>query len=392
MSILRVILKPGKEKPVLGRHPWVFSGAIQGADEDLKAGNLVRVESAAGQFLGTGYANPQSQIALRMLTFREEPIDLAFFVRRLSDAKILRERLMPPHTNAFRCVHSEGDFLPGLVIDRYGGHLVVQFLTAGMEMLKPLIIRAMEEVFHPIGIYERGDSDARHLEGLGTRDQDLSGTPIPDQIEIEECGHPFVVDVKRGQKTGFFLDQRDNRKMVEGLAQGRKVLNCFAYSGGFSVYAAKGGAVAVTSVEIQKKAVDLLRRNFELNGLNGKPHEVVCEDVFDFLRRDGHEYDLVILDPPAFCHHKSEIMKASRGYKDINLYAMKRLAPGGFLFSASCSSFIAPELFQKIIFAAAKDAGREVQIIKKTSHPFDHPINIYHPEGEYLKGLLLRVL
>ena len=198
----------------------------------------------------------------------------------------------------------------------------------------------------------------------------------------------FLVDMKRGQKTGFFLDQRENRKMVEGLARGRKTLNCFAYSGGFSVYAANGGAVSVTSVEIQKKAVDLLHRNLELNGLSEASGEVICEDVFEFLRRDTRDYDLIVLDPPAFCHHKSEVMKASRGYKDINLYAMKRLSPGGLLFSASCSAFITPELFQKIVFGAAKDAGRQVQIIKKTSHPFDHPINIYHPEGEYLKGFL----
>lgn len=392
MKTIRVILKPDKDKPIRAFHPWIFSGAIDRLDDNFQTGDLVKVYSASEEFLGIGYLNPRSQIAVRMLTFQDEAIDTNFFIHRMEAAKHLREEFLPPKTNAFRLIHSEGDFLTGLIVDRYSEYLVAQFLTAGMEALKPMVVDAIKKVFEAKGIYERDDSEARHLEGLEEVLAVLSGEGPPDYVEIEEYGNRFIVDMKHGQKTGFFLDQRENRKKVADHARGKKVLNCFAYSGGFSVYAARAGAQSVTSVEIQERALNTMRTNFELNGLTGDSYQFVCEDVFEFLRNDTGLYDLVVLDPPAFCKNKNQVSQAARGYKDINLFAMKRIAAGGILFSSSCSSFIEPGLFQKIVFGAAKDARRNVQIIEKTSHAFDHPINIYHPEGEYLKGFFLKVL
>ncbi len=392
MEYGRVFLKTGKEKPVRAFHPWIFSGAIDRLDDTLKAGDLAKVHSAREEFLGIGYFNPESQITVRMLSFKDEPVDLAFFVHKLAQAKKLREDLMPPRTNAIRWVHSEGDFLPGLIVDRYGDYLSVQFLTKGIQALHSVILEAIQKVFQPKGVCERIDPQMRRIEGIPAQEKGETQGELPEKVEIEEYGYRFWVDIKGGQKTGFFLDQRENRKLVGAHANGKKVLNCFAYSGGFSVYAAAAGAQTVTSVEIGKRAVELMKANFELNHLSGPQYQFIAGDVFDFLRQGADEYSLIILDPPAFCRHKSQILQASRGYKDINLWAMKRLASGGLLFTSSCSSFISPDLFQKIVFGAAKDAGREVQIIQKTSHSMDHPINIYHPEGEYLKGLFLRVI
>ena len=391
MHTIRVVLKPDKDKPIRGFHPWIFSGAIDLLDDNFKTGDLAKVYSNREEFLGIGYLNPRSQIAVRMLTFKDEEIDTQFFIRRMEQAKRLRGDFFPPQTNAIRLVHSEGDFLPGLIVDRYGDYLVAQFLTAGMDALKTTVVDALTYVFPSKGIYERDDSEARKQEGLGEGLATLKGEGPPDYVEIEEYGNRFVVDIKHGQTTGFFLDQRENRKKVANLTKGKKVLNCFAYSGGFSIYAARAGAASVTSVEVQERAVNNMKTNFELNDLKGEQYRFIREDVFDFLRKDPETYDLIVLDPPAFCKHKNQVMQASRGYKDINLFAMKRLNPDGILFTSSCSSFVDPDLFQKIIFAAAKDAHRNVQIIEKTSHAFDHPINIYHPEGEYLKGLFLRV-
>lgn len=391
MNTVRVVLKPEKDKPIRGFHPWVFSGAIDLLDDHYKTGDLVKVYSNQEEFLGIGYLNPHSQITIRMLSFKDEPIDLAFFVERMEAAKKLREEFLPPKTNAYRLIHSEGDFLPGLIVDRYGDYLAVQFSTAGIDALKPLIVEALKKVFPAKGIYERDDQESRRIEGLDEVLVALAGEEPPDYVEIEEYGHRFLVDIKHGQKTGFFLDQRENRKKAALLAKGKKVLNCFAYTGGFSVYAAKSGAGSVTSIEIQERAVNTMKTNFELNDLKGDQYRFISEDVFDFLRTDTGMYDLIILDPPAFCKHKNQVREAARGYKDINLCAMKRIAANGILLTSSCSSFIEPELFQKIIFGAAKDARRDVQIIEKTSHAFDHPINIYHPEGEYLKGLFLWV-
>lgn len=388
MKTIRLILKPGKEKPIQGRHPWIYSGAIDQVDDSFETGDLVRVYSAQNQFLGTGYLNPRSQIAVRMLSFEEGPVDRNFFAGRLDDALALRRRFLPDRTNAYRLIHSEGDFLPGLIVDRYADYLVVQFQTAGMDQWRETILALLEEKVEPRGIYEKDDSEAREWEGLGKRVGLLRGEEPPDYIEIEEYGVSFIVDIHAGQKTGFFLDQRENRKLVSRYAQGKRVLNLFAYTGGFSVYAGLAGAERVISVETSERALNTSRVNFERNHLAGDAFQFTDEDAFEYLRRTTEEFDLIVVDPPAFAKSKDHVMQASRAYKDINLWAMKRLTKDGLLYTSSCSSYVSPDLFQKIIFAAAKDARREVRILQKTSHPPDHPINIFHPEGEYLKGLL----
>jgi 23S rRNA (cytosine1962-C5)-methyltransferase len=289
-------------------------------------------------------------------------------------------------------IHSEGDFLPGLIVDRYGDYLVAQFLTAGIEQWKPAIVKVLQQEMTVRGIFERDDTESRSWEGLEKRVGKLAGEDPPDFVEIKENGIPFVVDIHAGQKTGFFLDQRDNRKLVGEQSQSKRVLNCFAYTGGFALYAAKGGATETVSVESSEPVLNTARINFEHNGFRGSQFQFIREDVFHYLRATRQEFDFIILDPPAFCKSKEQIQKAARGYKDINLQAMKLLAPHGLLFTSSCSSYVTPDLFQKIVFGAAKDARRNVRILAKTSHPFDHPINVYHPEGEYLKGVLCEVI
>ncbi len=392
MKTIQLILKPEKEKPIKGRHPWIYSGAIDEIDDDYKTGDLVRVYSSQKEFLGTGYLNPRSQIAVRMLSFEEGEIDRKFFERKIADALELRRRFVPEQTNAYRMIHSEGDFLPGLTVDRYADYLVVQFQTAGIDEWRETVLSILEEKLKPRGIYEKDETEAREWEGLEKRAGLLRGKEPPDYIEILEHGIKFIVDIHAGQKTGFFLDQRENRKLVSGHAKGKRLLNCFAYTGGFSVYAAMAGASGVVSVETSERALNTCRLNFEQNHLPPERFQFELKDAFDYLRQTKETFDFVVLDPPAFAKSKDHIMQASRAYKDINLWAMKRLSKGGLLYAASCSSYISPDLFQKIVFAAAKDARREVRILQKTSHAPDHPINVFHPEGEYLKGLLCLVV
>ncbi len=282
--------------------------------------------------------------------------------------------------------------MPGLTVDVYGDILVAEFNTAGLDLWKNEIVSALKKHFPAHAVFERSDSDLRIKEGLEASIGVLAGEGVSEKIEVLENGLRFFVDVKSGQKTGFFLDQRDNRAIAGKLAKNKKVLNAFAYTGGFSVYAAAGGAKETVSVDISEQAVELGKKNFEVNGISSERNKWIKADVFEFLRKDESEFDFIVLDPPAFCKHKAQTNQAARGYKDINLQAIKKMAPGGLLFTFSCSSFISADLFQKIIFSSASDAKRDVRILRKTSHPFDHPINIYHPEGEYLKGLLCEVL
>ncbi len=392
MKTVRCVLQRGKERPVKNRHPWIFSGAIDQIEEGFEAGDLVRVFSEHDEFLGIGYLNPASQIVVRMLAFEDVTIDESFFDEKILRALELRKRFMPRDTNAYRLIHSEGDFLSGLTVDVYGDFLVAEFNTAGIDAWKPVIVKILQKHFPSYSIFERSDSDLRKWEGLKRSVGVLAGSEPPEAIEIQENGLLFGVDIKGGQKTGFFLDQRESREVVRGLSAGKRVLNCFAYTGGFSVYAAKGGAKEVVSVESSEPAVEMGRKNFERNGLSAEQSVWAQTDVFDYLRTTKKEFDMIILDPPAFCKNKNQVQDAARGYKDINMQAFKQLPKGGLLFTFSCSSYITPDLFQKIIFGAASDTKRDVRILKKTSHAFDHPINIYHPEGEYLKGLLCEVL
>ena len=392
MKTVRCVLQKGKERPVKNRHPWIFSGAIEQIEEGFEAGDLVRVFSEHDEFLGIGYLNPASQIVVRMLAFEDVAIDETFFDEKISRAIELRKQFMPRGTNAYRLIHSEGDFLSGLTVDVYGDFLVAEFNTAGIDVWKPVIVTILQKHFPSSSIFERSDSDLRKWEGLKRSVGVLAGSEPPEAIEIQENGLLFGVDIKGGQKTGFFLDQRESRAVVRDLSAGKRVLNCFAYTGGFSVYAAKGGAKEVVSVESSEPAVAMGRKNFERNGLSAGQSVWAQTDVFDYLRTAKKDFDLIILDPPAFCKSKNQVQDAARGYKDINLQALRQLPKGGLLFTFSCSSYITPDLFQKIIFGAASDAKRDVRILKKTSHAFDHPINIYHPEREYLKGLLCEVL
>lgn len=391
MKLARVILKAGKDKAARNFHPWIFSGAIDSVDDFHVPGDLVKVYASDNSYLGTGYLNPKSQIAVRMLSFSDEEINSNFFESRIARAESIRKEFVSSDTHCYRLIHAEGDFLPGLTVDRYHQYLVVQFHTLGMDKLKETILSILQRLNGVKGIYERCDPQSFEWEGMKKESGVLWGAPPPELLQVKENGLSFFVDLMRGQKTGFFLDQRDNRKLIGRFSKGRRVLNCFSYSGGFSVYALRNGAEHVTSVDSSQEANELCVKNIELNQINPVCSEVVKADVFDYLRQDQEQYDLIILDPPAFCKGSQQIDQAARGYKDINLNAMRKVRSGGLLFTASCSSYISADLFQKVIFGAAKDAKREVQIICKTSHAYDHPINIYHPEGEYLKGFFCRI-
>lgn len=386
----RVILKKGRAKSALNRHPWIFSGAIDRVEGECEGGEVVPVYSAEKRLLGKGFFNPRSQIRVRLLSFEDQPVNREFFRRKIRQALELREKLIPAHTTACRLVHSEGDFLPGLVVDRYGKVLAAQFSSLGMAKLKPLMVEILKELLRPAAIFERSEGSALREEGLTPLKQSLWGE-TPGVVEILENNLRFRVDVPEGQKTGFYLDQRDNRRLIGELAAGSQaLLNCFSYTGGFSVYAALQGA-ATTSVDASEPALALARENFGLNGLNPEGHRFVPANVFEFLREPPETYDIIILDPPAFVKHRKDLEKAARGYKDINRLAIKQVKSGGLLLTCSCSHFVNRDLFRKIVFSAAQEAGRNVQILAQPGQPPDHPVNIFHPEGEYLKTLLLRV-
>jgi 23S rRNA (cytosine1962-C5)-methyltransferase len=392
----RVVLKPGKEKPVLGRHPWIFSRAIARVEEEPADGDVVEVVSAGGAFLARGDLNRRSQIAVRLLTWEPgEVVDDDFWRRRLRRALAGRESLgLAPETTTFRLVNAEADRLPGLVVDRYGSFLVIQCLTLGMERRKVELTSLLSDLLGPSGIYERSDVDVRLKEGLAEASGPLWGEAPPAVLEVREHGRRFLVDIMRGHKTGFYLDQRENRLAAARYCGGAEVLNVFAYTGAFAVYAAAAGAGRITNVESSAEALELAQRNMAVNGFTGPDDEYVVGDAFHLLReyRDRRRtFDVVILDPPKFAHSQAQVMAACRGYKDINLLGLKLLRPGGTLVTFSCSGLVSPALFQKVVFDAALDATRDVQIVEKLSQPPDHPILLSFPESEYLKGLICRV-
>ncbi len=397
MGMASVILKSGREKSLLRRHPWIFSGAIAEVEGTPEPGETVEILAQDRTRLARGAYSPHSQITVRVWTFNpDEEISPGFFRGRLKRAIASRRTLTEAkNLTAVRLVHSESDSLPGLIVDRYGDFLVCQFLSAGSEYWKQEIVGELQDLAPHAGIYERSDLDVREKEGLPPCTGVLSGEEPPDLIEIQEGECRFLVDILHGHKTGFYLDQRENRALAADYAQDREVLNGFAYTGGFGVCALKGGAARVTHVESSSDALTLAARNVELNGLNASQVESVAGDVFQVLRqyRDSRrEFDLIILDPPKFAESMSQIESAGRGYKDINLLAFKLLRPGGVLFTFSCSGLLAPDLFQKIVAGAALDAGREAQIIRRLTQAPDHPTLLSFPEGSYLKGLVCRVL
>ena len=393
MQYKTVTLQRGKESSLERFHPWVFSGAIAHLDQSIEEGDLVSVYAHDGRHIGNGHFQIGS-IAVRMLTFDDRAIDTAFYLERLADAMRVRQalQLMRPDNNAFRLVHGEGDFLPGLVVDIYAGTAVVQAHSPGMHFARHQIAEALMQL--PGGwlrnVYYKSETTLPYKAHLDPENQYLVGQYDTD-VAIEN-GLQFHVDWLKGQKTGFFVDQRENRSLLERYAQGRRVLNMFCYTGGFSFYAMRGGAQLVHSVDSSAKAVKLTRDNVALNYPNDPRHEAFAEDAFKYLdamERDA--YDLIILDPPAFAKHKSALKNALIGYRKLNAKGIEKIAHGGILFTFSCSQAVSKEQFRLAVFSAAAQCRRRVRILHQLTQPADHPINIYHPEGEYLKGLVLYV-
>ncbi len=388
-------LKPGREKSLLRRHPWVYSGAVADVRGGAQKGNTAGLRSSSGEFLGWAAYNPDSQIVARVWSWEEgETIDADYFRRKL-EAAFHQRAVLLPGISALRLVHGESDGIPGLVLDQYGDTLVAQFLTAGVEYWREVLADLMMELSGAKYLFERSDVEARRLDGLELRTGVVRGGEPPERITIQENGRAFQVDVRQGHKTGFYLDQRANRQRVADLARGRDVLDCFCYTGGFTVSALAGGANSVLAVDA---SADALQRAQEHVALNDLPAERVVfqeGDVFHVLRglRDRRSnFDLIILDPPKFAQTAAQVERAARGYKDINLLAFKLLRPGGLLVTFSCSGGIDADLFQKIIAGAALDAGVEAQIVEKLSQGPDHPVALNFPEGAYLKGLVVRVI
>lgn len=391
-----VKLKKGRDKSLLRKHPWIFSGAIDKINNITQNGETVEIISADGKLLGFGSYSAQSQISVRVLSFNpDDKVDPDFFVNRFNNAFQLRNNLIDEEsTNAYRLVNAENDFLPGLIVDKYNDYLVCQFLSAGAEFHKKLTVDLLSSLLKPTGIFERSDADVRLKEGLNPAKGVLFGKTPDDLMEITENGRKFLVDIINGHKTGFYLDQRQNRNLLTQFAGNKKVLNCFSYTGGFSVYALGAGANKVTNVDSSESALALAQKNLNLNGFNSEQFENIRGDVFSYLRKlrdSNQQFDLIILDPPKFAESANQINKASKGYKDINLLALKLLSKNGVLFTFSCSGHITVELFNKIIADAANDSDREVHILNYLTQSPDHAVSANFPEGLYLKGLICTV-
>lgn len=388
-------LKPGREKPVRNRHPWVFSGAIARVRGLPQPGDVVDLCSHTGEFLARGYHNSRSQIAVRILTWdQEQEIGPAFWRHRLSRAIARRDNLArDPATTAYRMVHAESDGLPGLIVDRYADWLVLQSLTLGVDRWKPVLGTLLMELVEPRGIHERSDVKVRAHEGLAPASGCLAGQSLNEEILIRENGLRFWVDLLGGQKTGFYLDQRENRRIVAAYCPGRLVLDAFSYTGAFGVYASAKGAARVTHVDTSAEALRMARENLQLNDL-GHDHEFIQGDAFQVLRefRDaGRQFDLVVLDPPKFAFSRGQVPAATRGYKDINMLGMNLLRPGGILCTFSCSGLVSEALFQKVLFGASIDARRDVRIVERLGQGSDHPVLLTYPESAYLKGFVCLV-
>lgn len=394
MSYKKVFLKPGKEESLKRFHPWVFSGAIARVEGEPEEGEVVDVYTSKKEFIACGHFQIGS-IAVRVLSFRQEPIDHAFWVRRLQVAKDLRCALGVlgnPQNNTYRLVHGEGDNLPGLIIDVYDHTAVMQAHSAGMHLDRMAVAEALEEVMGDViqHFYYKSETTLPFKADLLATENGFLKGGSPENVAMEN-GLKFHVDWLKGQKTGFFVDQRENRALLERYAKGRNVLNMFCYTGGFSFYAMRGGANLVHSVDSSAKAIDLTNENVSLNFPGDTRHQAFAEDAFKFLDRMGDQYDLIILDPPAFAKHRDALRNALRGYTKLNAKAFEKIRPGGILFTFSCSQVVNKQDFRNAVFTAAAQSGRSVRILHQLTQPGDHPVNIYHPEGEYLKGLVLYV-
>jgi len=386
---MRVRLKKGRELSLKRHHPWVFSGAVDDVVGKVKSCGLCDVVSSEGEFLGRGFFNLHSNIRVRMLTFTDERIDREFFKRRILCA-LRRRTILEGYTTGLRLVFGESDGLPGLIVDKYGDFLVVEVSSLGMERVKDLWLDVLVDLYKPRGIYEKSISPVLEEEGMEPYEGVLWGQEPPPLVEFTEGNWRFFADIKAGQKTGFYLDQRESRKLVAHFSSGKRVLNTFSYTGGFTVSAFSGGAKEVVSVDTSNKALDLVKLHIETNDFSDREHLEVERDVFAFLR-EAKGFDVVILDPPGFARKGKDVEKATRAYKDINLYGAKALNRGGILFTFSCSNRVSLGLFKKIVFSALLDADREGRIIAYLFQPLDHPVSVYFPESEYLKGLVIVV-
>ena len=386
---MRIVLKPGRDHAVRQGHPWIYSGAVAAVEGEGERGMIAEVRAADGRLLGHGMWNDRTSIAVRMLAHGAEAVDDAFVARRIESARRLRAVIRD--SDAWRLVNGEGDLFPGLVVDRYRDFLVCQFLTAGADRLKPSVVKALGDALAPRGIFERSEGNVRTAEGLERVSGVLAGEEPPPQLEIGESGRRYLVDVRSGQKTGFYLDQRPNRGRVATLAGGRRVLNLFAYTGGFSVAAGVGGAAHVVSVDSSAAALAQAEATWALNGLPPERATFVHQDVFAFLRAAREPADLIVLDPPPFARRRADHDRALTGYKEINVQALRLCAPEAFMSTFSCSQHVSEADFTAAITAAAADAGRDCQILDRLGPGLDHPQLLAQPEGRYLKGLLLRV-
>jgi 23S rRNA (cytosine1962-C5)-methyltransferase len=394
--MIDVILKKGKEKAAVLRHPWIFSGALDKVKGSPKNGEVVAVRAADKEFLAYAYYNDQSRVALRLLEWDENvTIDTAWYAQKLKSAIHSRGHVLNENTNTCRLVFSEADFLPGLIVDQYADFLSLQILSAGIEAVQEDIIAILRQELNPKGIFDKSDAGARKHENLEPVQGLLWGEAPPEFIEVRENGIRYHINIADGQKSGFYCDQRENRMILADYTKGRNVLDCFCYSGGFTLNSLKNGAAHVTSVDSSALAIETLLHNLELNGFERDRQESIQSDVNKQLRvfkDSGRKFDVVVLDPPKYAPSRSALDRAARAYKDLNRLGMLLLEPGGILATFSCSGAVDLETFKQIIAWAALDAGREVQIIKQFSQPEDHPVRLSFSEGEYLKGLLLRVL
>ena len=388
----QVILKQGRERSVIRKHPWIFTGAIQKVTGSPERGETVDLLTAGGQFLGRGAWSPQSQMSVRMWSFADEVIDAEFFSKKILEALSLRKPpVISSATTGVRLIHSESDGLPGVTVDRYGDWLVCQFSTAGAAYWKKTIATTLQTIIPCKGIFERSDLSVLKKEGLGESVGMLWGEEPPEVVEIFEDGRKYGVNIRGGHKTGFYLDQRDNRSLVGTCSKDREVLDCFSYTGGFGVAALTGGARKVTMLDSSGPALAQAELNIGLNGIPAENYSLLEADVFQALRKfrvENQRFDLIILDPPKFVESRNQIDKGARAYKDINMIAMQLLNPGGLLFTFSCSGHMEDLLFQKIVADAALDAEREMKILRWLSQAPDHPLITGFPEGKYLKGLM----
>jgi len=393
--MIDIILKKGKEKAVLHRHPWVFSGAVEQVKGKPANGDIVRLLDAKSSFMAYGFYNSQSRVALRLLEWDESvEVNEQWFKDKVAVAVSSRSDILTNETNTCRLIFSESDYLPGLIVDKYAGHLAIQVLTSGIEKVLPVIIEELQRLLHPESIFDKSDASSRDHEGLTTSNIVLTGNYTPDRVEVKENNIRYNINIAEGQKSGFYCDQRDNRKILASHAKGKKVLDCFCYTGGFTLNCLRNGAASVTCVDSSALAIETLKENIVLNNFDSAKVTNIQSDVNKQLRafkENGDLFDIVILDPPKYAPSRSALDKASRAYKDLNRLGMLLLNKGGLLATFSCSGAMNMETFKQVLAWAALDAGKQVHFINQLCQPEDHPVRASFPEGEYLKGLLCRV-